>query len=235
MSQANKTYRITINDTILDDLDKFTFLGSTLTKNTSLENEILTRLGKTSTTFGRLTKRVWKNRHLSISTKVRVYEACVLSILLYGAETWPTYRSQESKLTAFHTSCLRFILGKTWEDKIANEDIFKITGSGPLSSRLKFYRLRWAGHVNRMSQHRIPCLLLHGVLEMGTRQKGRPRLRFKDVLKRGLKDFGVEPLSWTSLSRDRPSWRSKLHAGRLRDTSNNLTKPREEHLKRHGF
>ena len=206
--------------------------GSTLSKNTTLDQEIATRLGKASTTFGRLTKRVWKNRHLSIRTKVRVYEACVLSILLYGAESWATYRPQESKLSAFHTFNLRFILGKTWEDRMTNEEVFKITGSGPLSSRLKFFRLRWAGHVNRMPCDRIPRLLLHGVLEEGTRQTGRPRLRFKDVLKRDLKDFNIEPESWTTLSKERPSWRSSLHAGRLHDTKANLDKLQQKRLRR---
>ena len=232
MSQATESHHFTINETTLDDVEKFTYLGSTLSKNTTLDQEIATRLGKASTTFGRLTKRVWKNRHLSIRTKVRVYEACVLSILLYGAESWATYRPQESKLSAFHTFNLRFILGKTWEDRMTNEEVFKITGSGPLSSRLKFFRLRWAGHVNRMPCDRIPRLLLHGVLEEGTRQTGRPRLRFKDVLKRDLKDFNIEPESWTTLSKERPSWRSSLHAGRLHDTKANLDKLQQKRLRR---
>ena len=233
MSQSNETHCFTINDTVLDNVDNFTYLGSTLSKNTTVDKEILTRLGKASTTFGRLTKRVWKNGHLSIHTKVRVYEACVLSILLYGAESWATYRPQESKLSAFHTSCLRFILGKTWEDKMTNEEVFQITGSGPLSSRLKFIRLRWAGHVNRMPNHRIPRLLMHGVLEEGSRQTGRPRLRFKDVMKRDLKDFSITPESWTLLSKDRPNWRSRLHGGRRIDTAANLQKLHEKRLRRH--
>ena len=107
---------------------------------------------------------------------------------------------------------------------MTNEEVFRFTGSGPLSSRLKFFCLRWAGQVNRMPQHRIPRLLLHGVLEEGTRQTGRPRLRFKDVIKRDLKDFNIEPEAWTSISRDRVNWRSKLHAGRLDDTALNIEK-----------
>ena len=182
------------------------------------------RLGKPSTTFGRLTKCVWKNCHLSTRTKVWVYKACVLSILLYGAESWATYRSQESKLNAFNSFNLRFILGKTWENKMTNEEGFRITGSGPRPSRLKFFRLRWAGHVNRMPKHRITRFLLHGVLEERTRPTGRPRLRFKNVVKRDLKDISVEPVAWTSLSKYRASWRSRLQAGSLHDTASNPEK-----------
>jgi len=49
--------------------------------HTTVDQEILIRLGKAANVFGRLNNRVWKNRHLSIRTKVRVYEACVLSMV----------------------------------------------------------------------------------------------------------------------------------------------------------
>jgi len=90
---------------------------------TTVDKDICTRLGQAAASFGRLTNRVWKNKPLSIRTKVQVYEASVLSILLYGDESWATYQLQESNLSAFHTANL-FILGKTWEDRMTNEDIF---------------------------------------------------------------------------------------------------------------
>ncbi|XP_069996592.1 uncharacterized protein [Penaeus vannamei] len=145
MSPSDRAHAFTINDTTLDDVEKFTYLGSIIAKNTSVDQDICTRLGKAATTFGRLTNRVWKNKTLSIRTKVQVYEACVLSILLYGTECWATYLPQESNLSAFHTANLRFILGKTWADRMTDEDISKITGSGPLSLRLKFTRLPLGG------------------------------------------------------------------------------------------
>jgi hypothetical protein len=230
MSQAPAPHVFSIDDIHLQDVENFNYLGSCLSKNTTVDNEISSRLGIASTTFGRLTKRVWNNRHLGVKTKVRVYEACVLSILLYGAETLATYRPQESKLSAFHTRNLRFILGKTWEDKMTNKDLFMQTGSCPLSSRLKLIRLRWAGHVNRMPRTRTPHMILHGVLENATRRKGRPRLRFKDVLKRDLKDFSIQPETWTSASRNRPNWRRSLYAGCKADMHKTLEKLRLRRL-----
>ncbi|XP_067939462.1 uncharacterized protein [Watersipora subatra] len=138
MSQYSYPHVFSIDDNNLQNVEKFTYLGSYLAKNTTVDNEISTRLGIASTAFGRLTKCVWSFRHIGIKTKVRVYKACVLSILVYGAETWATYRPQESEISAFHTRNLRFILGKTWEDKVTNEELFMQIGSGPLSSRLKF-------------------------------------------------------------------------------------------------
>ena len=52
--------------------------------------------------MARLTKRVWENRALTEHTKIRVYQACVLSILFYGSESWATYMRQEHWLNTFH-------------------------------------------------------------------------------------------------------------------------------------
>ena len=231
MSQSQDKHIFTIKDTALEDVDSFTYLGSTMTTNTTLDKEISTRLGKSASTFGALTSRVWRNRHLSNRTKTRIYEACVLSILLYGGECWPTYRSQESRLSAFHTRNLRFIIGKTWEDRMTNEELFKVTKSGPLSSRLKFLRLRWAGHVTRMPKYRIPRILLHGVLEKGTRKTGRPKLRFKDVLKRDLEDFNIIPDTWTVHASHRDQWRASIRRGKTIDQKKNLEKLRQRRQK----
>ena len=115
---------------------------------------------------------------------------------------------QESRLSAFHTRCLRSILGVTWKDKLPNEELFRITKPQPLSSRLKFIRLRWAGHVTRMESHQIPRSILYRVLENGDRPVRRPKLCFKDVFKRDLVDFNTPTRSWPPLASHRSSWRS---------------------------
>ena len=42
-------------------------------------------MGNASAAFGKLQNRLWKNRHVSMRVKCKVYEAFVLSYLLYGA------------------------------------------------------------------------------------------------------------------------------------------------------
>ena len=102
---------ITIDDYELDVVRQFTYLGSTMTDNLSLDTEIDKRIGKAATTLARLTNRVWTNRRLTAKTKMAVYNACVISTLLYGSETWTTYARQERRLNTFHLRSIRRILG----------------------------------------------------------------------------------------------------------------------------
>ena len=82
---------IYIDDHQLEVVHQFTYLGSTISDNLSLDAEINKRIGKAATNLGRLTTRVWENQKLTTSTKVAVYNACIASTLLYGSETWTTY------------------------------------------------------------------------------------------------------------------------------------------------
>ena len=81
---------ITIDDYELGDVCQFTYLGSTITDNLSLDAEINKRIGKAASTLALLTARVWTSPKLSAKTKMTVYNACVISTLLYGSETWTT-------------------------------------------------------------------------------------------------------------------------------------------------
>ena len=89
---------ITIGDTALNTVENFTYLGCTISSDAKIDKELDNRLGKANKAFGRLYKRVWKNQNLRSSTKICVYRAIVLTTLLYGAETWVTYRAHTKLL-----------------------------------------------------------------------------------------------------------------------------------------
>ena len=201
---------ITIDDYELNVVDRFTYLGSTITNNLSLDVEIDKRIGKAATILARLTTRVWSNRNLTVKTKMSVYEACVLSTLLYGSETWTTYSRQEKRLNSFHLRSLRRILGISWQDKVTNTEVLNRAGQVSIFTHLRQRRLRWLGHVHRMEDGRIPKDILYGELMKGKRNTGRPHLRYKDVCKRDMKALDMNPESWEELASDRSAWKSTI-------------------------
>ena len=78
---------ITVKGQKLQTVDKFTYLGSTLSRNVPIDDEVDARIAKASTAFGRLRKNVWERQGLNLQTKMTVYEAVVMNTLLYACET----------------------------------------------------------------------------------------------------------------------------------------------------
>ena len=76
---------ITIDDYERDAVGQFTYLGSTITDDLSLDAEIDKIIGKTASTLARLTARVWTTPKLSVKTNMAAYNAGVTSTLLYAA------------------------------------------------------------------------------------------------------------------------------------------------------
>ncbi|XP_055489048.1 uncharacterized protein LOC129695774 [Leucoraja erinacea] len=202
---------ITIDDYELDAVHQFTYLGSTITANLSLDTNIDKRIGKAATTLARLTTRVWTNPKLTAKTKIAAYDACVISTLLYGSETWTTYARQERRLNTFHLRSIRCILGISWQGKVSNAKILSRTGLPSMYTLLRQRKLRRLGHVHRMEDVRIPKGILYGELISGRRTIGRPQLRYKDVSKRVMKALNIDVESWENLAADRTRWRGTLN------------------------
>ena len=111
---------ITIDNNPLIVTDKFTYLGSTISQNALIDDEISARIGKPSGSFGKLTKLLWSERGVRQVTKSNMYCAVVLPTLLYGCEAWTPYRRHIRRLDQSHMRCLRRIANFRWQDMIPN-------------------------------------------------------------------------------------------------------------------
>ncbi|BHF76078.1 hypothetical protein SprV_0501917600 [Sparganum proliferum] len=102
--------QISVNGTQLQVVENFPYLGSTLSGNTKIDEEVANKISKASQAFGRLQSTVWNRHGLQLSTKLKMYKAVILPTPLYGAETWTVYTKQARRMNHFHLSCLRRIL-----------------------------------------------------------------------------------------------------------------------------
>jgi hypothetical protein len=188
--------------------DRFCYLGSIIQKDAALDDEVNARLSKAGAAFGRLTGRLWSEHGIRVQTKVNVYSAAVLSTLLYGSETWTAYRKHLKKLESFHLRCLRKIAHIQWFHKIPDTEVLKLCGSTGIEAMVIARQLRWAGHVARMDDSRIPKMLLYGQLAHGQRPQHCPKKRFKDQLRGHLKACCIDEAMWSDIAKDRGLWRS---------------------------
>ena len=115
---------------------------------------------------------------------VSVYRAVVLTTLLYGSASWVTYWNHLKYLERFHQRCLHTILNIHWSDYINNLTVLEWADITSIEAILLKIQLRWAGHVSRMENHRLPKISLYGDLSSGLRNRGAPKKRYKDTLKK---------------------------------------------------
>ena len=113
----------------------------------------------------RLRRAVFKDKILTIRTKRVIYQACVLSILLYGAECWSPLQRHIRKLNAFHHRCIRAVLGITrrqqWAWHLSSHALRVRWGDPePVSIIVTKHRLEWLDHTARMQDHHIPKKLV---------------------------------------------------------------------------
>ena len=183
-SVNNISADITMNDQQLEEVTAFKYLGSTLSKDGRSTSEIKIRLAVAMTAMAGLQK-IWRSRDLSFTTKLKLYRALVLSILLYGCESWTLTVEMEKRLQAFEMKCYRKLLQISWVEHKTNEhvreQVTSIAGpQEPLLATVKRRKLQWFGHVTR--HNTLSKTILQGTVE-GGRRRGRPRKSWSDDVK----------------------------------------------------
>ena len=107
----------TLDGTPLKLVDKFTYLGSSVS---STEKDIDTQLTKAWTAIDRLSI-IWKS-DLTDKMKRSFFQAAVVLILLYGCTTWTLSKRLEKKLDGNYTKLLWAILNKScWQHPTRHE------------------------------------------------------------------------------------------------------------------
>ena len=109
---------ITIDNLQLPITKQFKCIGSVLSNDAQMDEDIKARISKASSAYGRLQEKLWKPHGIKLNKNIKVYRAAVLTTLLHGAETWTCYRRLVKMLDSFHMRHLRYLMGIKWQDKI---------------------------------------------------------------------------------------------------------------------
>jgi hypothetical protein len=135
--------------------------------------------------YGAWTKlmKVWNAKHIPLKLKLKVFEASVLSIFLYGCESWIIPEQLENKINSFATNCYRYLLGIKRTDHIPNETIYEMVEKGPLIQTIRRRQLGWVGHSLRRPGDDEPAkifALYEPPNDLSThKQRGRPTLTYR--------------------------------------------------------
>ena len=106
------------------------------------------------------------NQNFTIHTKIAVYDAIVISTILYGCETWVPYRRYIRLQEYFHIKRLLLILGLRWWHKVTHSAFRSRAGIPSIESMLLHRQLRLLGNVIRMPHSRLPHCVLYGLTKI---------------------------------------------------------------------
>ena len=154
------TVDITVEGLPIQQVSNFKYLGAIISSDRTIDRELSARIQKASGAFNQLSN-IWKNRNILTNTKIRIYFAAVVTILLYGSEVWSTTKKQLHRFEVFHQRCLRRILRIRWFHKVRNVEVLKRAQINPIETYIGANRLRWFGHVSRMPDSRLPKYILN--------------------------------------------------------------------------
>ena len=124
-------------------VESATYLGNLLDTNANHAAGINKRLGEATQTFSKLAD-VWSHASISRGRKVAIFNACVVTKLLFGLETVSCSSVSAKRLDAFPAKSLRKILHiqHSFYSRIPNATIYARTHQERLSSKFQRQQLK---------------------------------------------------------------------------------------------
>lgn len=171
----------------------------------------MARLSKGSKCLGAFHK-ILRNKNISISAKKRLYKTVIRPTVLYGCEAWILNQNTIKKLQVWERKVLRKIYGgkkvfDIWFPR-TNRELADLYGEPSIVGVIKAQRLRWLGHVSRLSESRTVKRVFKGGV-FTRRRKGRPKEKWYSAVKKDLTQLQVT--NWENRAQDKKKWRTFVH------------------------
>lgn len=195
------------NNLKFEQVESYVYLGTVISENGEESKEIEARLIKGDKCAGALNKII-RSKNVSRRAKLHLYKTVIRPTALYGSETWILNKAEENKIDIWERKILRRIYGGKKDGEVwirrTNEEVMNLYREPPISQVVKATRLRWLGHLERMSEERTAKMMKN--IDMGgTKKKGRPRKRWYEEVQKDLRGKGIQ--NWRAKARDRKKWK----------------------------
>lgn len=202
--------QLVVNGQEIEQVDKFQYLGSMVTKSGGTDEDIMQRIRKAKGAFAQLTP-VWRSNKIRQKTKLRIFETNVKSVLLYGCQTWKVTKVLANKLQVIVNKCLRKIFKIHWPELITNDELMRRGNQDPINEVIKKRKYGWLGHTLRKQTTNISREALEWNPQ-GSRKRGRPKITWKRSIEKEIREEGKSWRELKELARNRVRWRTFVAA-----------------------
>ena len=114
---------------------------------------------------------IFKSRDITLSTKVRLVEAMVFPVVMYGCESWNVKKADCQRFDAFQLWCWQRFLSIPWTARGSNQSILKEISPGCSLEGL-LLKLQYFGHLMRRVDSLGKTVMLGGI---GGKRRGDDR------------------------------------------------------------
>ena len=138
---------------------------------------------------------ILKSRDITSQTKVRLVNAMVFPVVMYGCESWAIKKVEHRRNDVFELWCWIRFLRVPWTARRSNQSILKeISPECSLKGLMLKLKLQYFGHMMQRVDSFEKTLMM-GKIE-GRRRKGRQRMRWLDGITNSVDIFWVNCGSW---------------------------------------
>ncbi|KAH1257632.1 hypothetical protein GmHk_03G007566 [Glycine max] len=197
---------VKIGDHIIPQVTQFKYLGSVIHDDGEIEGDVNHRI-QAGWMKWRKASGVLCDAKVPIKLKGKFYRTAIRPAILYGTECWAVNSQHENKVGVAEMRMLRWMCGKTRQDKIRNEAIRERVGVAPIAEKMVENRLRWFGHVERRPVDSVVRRVDQMERRQTIRGRGRPKKTIREVIKKDLEINGLD----RSMVLDRTLWRKLIH------------------------
>jgi hypothetical protein len=206
----HQKHSIKIANRSSEDVVKFRYLGTTLTDQNCMDEEIKSRLNSGNACYHSV-QSLLSSCLLFRNVKVKIYKTVILPVVFYGCETWSLTLKEEQRLKVFENRVLRRIFRPNRDEvtgewrKLHNGELHNLYSSPDIIRQIRSRRMRLVGHVACMGEGRNVSRVLVGKPK-GNRPLGSPRCRLKDGIRINFREIGWGGVEWVHLAQDRDQW-----------------------------
>ena len=114
---------------------------------------------------------IFKNRDITLPTKVCLVKAMVSPVVMYGCESWTVKKAERRRIDAFEVWCWRRLLRVPWTVRRSNQSILEEISPGiSLEGMMLKLKFQYSGHFMRRVDSLEKTLMLGGI--GGRRRRG---------------------------------------------------------------